>query len=144
MRATVCLRVASVLTFLHALLHTIGGVFGKAAPGVQETTLAVMKANTFHVLGVTRSYWQFERGMGLAVSIFLTIEAVVFWQLGSLAKSDGARLRPILAAFMVAYVAMAVNSYFYFFAGPVIAEIAIVIFLGLAFLAAKPAAGQSA
>ncbi|HUI76076.1 MAG TPA: hypothetical protein VLX32_14090 [Candidatus Acidoferrum sp.] len=143
MKARMYLRIASVLTFLHAILHTIGGVFGKAAPGIQETTLAVMKANTFHILGVTRSYWDFERGMGLAVSIFLTIEAVVFWQLSALAKNDGARLRPMLGAFVVTYLAMAVNSYFYFFAAPVIAEIAIAIFLGLAFLAAKPAAVQT-
>jgi hypothetical protein len=27
------LRVAAVLTFLHAVLHTIGGVFGKVGPG---------------------------------------------------------------------------------------------------------------
>jgi hypothetical protein len=144
MKATVYLRIASVLTFVHAVLHTIGGVFGKAAPGVQATTVAMMKANTFHMMGVTRSYWQFERGMGLAVSIFLTIEAVVFWMLGSLAKSEAARLRPILAAFVVAYLAMAVDSYFYFFAAPVVTEIVIAAFLGLAIVSAKPAARAAA
>ena len=35
--------------------------------------------------------------MGLGVTIFLTVEAIVFWQLGTLAKTDAARLRPILA-----------------------------------------------
>jgi hypothetical protein len=138
------LRIASALTFLHAILHTAGGVFGKAAPGVQATTLAVMKANMFPMMGVTRSYWDFERGMGLAVSIFLTMEAVVFWMLSSLAKSDAARLRPILAAFVVAYLAMAVDSYFYFFAAPVFTEIVIAMFLGLAILTAKSGAGTAA
>jgi hypothetical protein len=95
MRPVIFLRIASVLTFLHAALHTIGGVFGGAAPGIQQATVAVMKANEFVAMGVTRSYWDFYRGMGLAVSVFLTVEAIVFWQLSSLAKTDALRLRPI-------------------------------------------------
>jgi hypothetical protein len=41
--------------------------------------------------------------MGLAVSIALTAEAVVFWQLSSLAKTFGPQLRPIFATFLLAY-----------------------------------------
>jgi hypothetical protein len=89
MRSVIFLRIASVLTFIHAVLHTIGGVFGGAAPGIQQATVAVMKANEFPAMGAMRSYWDFYRGMGLAVSVFLVMEAVVFWQLSSLAKSDG-------------------------------------------------------
>jgi hypothetical protein len=59
-------------------------------------------------------------------------EAVLFWQLGSLAKTDAPRLRPILATFFVAYSVLAVNSYAYFFLGPVIVEIFIATCLGLA------------
>ena len=82
-----------------------------------------MKANQFPLMGNMRSFWDFYRGMGLAVTIFLTSEAIVFWQLGSLAKTDVRRIRPILITFLVAYSVLAVNSYTYFFLGPVIAEI---------------------
>ena len=136
MKATIYLRIASALTLVHAALHTAGGVFGKVPPGPASVAAAAMQANEFVVLGVTRTYWQFLRGMGLAVSIFLTIEAVVFWQLASLAKRDGAALRPILAAFVVAYLAMAVNSYEYFFAAPVVTEVLIAACLGLAWMSA--------
>jgi hypothetical protein len=78
-------------------------------------------------------------GLGLAVTIFLVVEAVVFWQLGSLAKTDSSRLRPIYATFLVGYLAMAVNSYQYFFARPVINEILIALCLGLAFLTSRSA-----
>src|SRR5271163_2563874 len=137
MRPVLFLRIASVLTFVHAALHTIGGVFGGAAPGAQQTAVAAMKANEFVAMGVTRNFWDFYMGFGLAVSVFMTVEAVVFWQLGSLAKTDAMRLRPIMAAFLVGFLGMAVVSYRYFFAGPVITEILIAVCLGLAIIAAK-------
>jgi len=141
MRTVLFLRIASVLTLIHAALHTIGGVFGGAAPGVQQATVAVMKANEFAVMGVMRSYWDFQMGLGLAVSVFLTMEAVVFWQLGALAKIDALRLRPVLAAFLVGYLCVAAVSYRYFFAAPVITEILIALCLGLAIASSKQAAG---
>ena len=141
MKTVLFLRIASVLTLIHAALHTIGGVFGAPAPGVQQAAVAVMKANEFQVMGVMRSYWDFQMGLGLAVSVFLTMEAVVFWQLGSLAKTDALRLRPILATFLVGYLCAAVVSYRYFFAAPVITEILIALCLGLALASARQVAG---
>jgi hypothetical protein len=69
-----------------------------------------MKMNRFLLMGHTRSYWDFYRGLGLGVTVFLMAEAVLFWQLGSLTKTDARRLRPILSTFLVAYIALAVNS----------------------------------
>jgi len=140
MKPVIFLRIASVLTMIHAVLHTIGGVFGGAAPGVQQATVAVMKANEFAVMGAMRSYWDFYRGLGLVVTVFLAMEAVVFWQLGSLAKADALRLRPVLATFSIGYLGAAVVSYRYFFAGPVITEILIALCLGLAIASAKQVA----
>jgi hypothetical protein len=137
MKPVIFLRIASVLTLIHAALHTIGGVFGGVAAGAQQVAVSAMKTNEFLAMGAMRSYWDFYMGMGLAVSVLLTAEGVVFWQLGSLAKSDGARLRPILATFLVAYLVFAVNSYRYFFWGPVITEILIALCLGLAIAGAR-------
>jgi hypothetical protein len=134
------LRIAAVLTLIHAVLHTIGGVFGKAEAGPATVAVEAMKANQFVLMGHVRTYWEFYRGMGLAVTVFLAAEAVVFWQLGSLARTDARRLRSIVATFLVAYAALAVNSYTYFFLGPVIVEILIAACLGLAILTAKPEA----
>jgi hypothetical protein len=142
MRTTLFLRIASVLTFVHAVLHTIGGVFGKAAPGAMQTAVSAMQGNEFVAMGVTRTFWDFYMGFGLVVTVFLTVEAVVLWQLGSLAKTDALRLRPILATFLVSFLGMAVVSYRYFFAGPVIAEILIAVCLGLAIAGAKQGAAE--
>jgi hypothetical protein len=132
MRTVIFLRIASVLTFIHAALHTIGGVFGKAAPGPEQAVVTAMQVNQFQVMGVTRTFWDFYMGFGLGASVFLTVEAVVFWQLSSLAKTDALRLRPVIAAFLVGFLGMAVVSYRYFFAAPVITEILIALCLGLA------------
>jgi len=138
MKPPVFLRIASVLTLVHAVMHTIGGVFGKPSPGAAEVAAATMKANQFPFLGAMRTFWDFHMGLGLAVSIFLTAEAVVFWLLGSVAATGAMRLRPILAVFAVAYLALAVNSVMYFFAVPVAVETLIAVCLALAFFAAKP------
>jgi len=138
-KSTLFLRIAAVLTFIHAVLHTIGGVFGKVEPGPAAVAVAAMKINQFLLMGNMRSFWDFYRGMGLAATISLTAEAILFWQLGALAKTDARRLRPIMVTFLVAYSALAVNSNTYFFLAPVIVEILIATCLGLAILAAKPA-----
>ncbi len=142
MRPVLFLRIASVLTFVHAALHTIGGVFGQTPPVVQQV-VAAMKANEFVAMGATRTLWDFHMGLGLAVSVFLTVEAVVFWQLGSLAKTDALQLRPVLATFLVGYLGVAVVSYKYFFAGPVITELLIALCLVLAIVGAKQVSGEA-
>jgi hypothetical protein len=83
MKPVLFLRIASVLTLIHSALHTLGGVFGKPAPGVAAATDAVMRANQFVVFGVTRTYFDFLRGMGLGVSIFLTAEILIAACLGT-------------------------------------------------------------
>lgn len=131
------LRLAAILTFIHATLHTIGGVFGKPGPGPATVAVEAMKINSFLFMGSTRTYWDFNRGLGLAVAIFLTAEAIVFWQLASLARTEPKPLRPILLTFSVAYVALAANSYFYFFIAPVIVELVIAACLVMAIISAN-------
>lgn len=135
MKPAIYLRIASVLTLIHAILHTVGGVFGKPPTEVAAMVAATMRMR-FPVFGVTRSYSDFLLGMGLAVSIFLTVEAVAFWILGSMAKTDAGRLRPLLAIFILGYVALAINSYTLFFVAPVIVELVIAACLAMAFFRA--------
>ena len=125
MKTVVFLRIAAVLTLIHAVLHTVGGVFGKPAPGV-ATVIAASMRTRFPVFGVMRSYADFYLGLGLGISIFLTVEGIAFWIMASIAKSgDARRLRPLIAVFVITYLAMAANSFLFFFAGPVVVEILI-------------------
>lgn len=139
MRPVLFLRIASALTLIHAILHTIGGVFGKPSPGVATQVAAIMRSR-FPIMGVTRSYSDFYLGMGLAVSTFLVVEAIVFWLLASLSRSDAPRLRPLLAIFAFGYLALALNSYVFFFAAPVVVESLIAACLIAAIFTANSAA----
>ena len=138
MKTSGYLRIAAVLTLIHAILHTVGGVFGKPAPGTAAMVAATMQANHFHVFGVTRSYADFYLGLGLGITIFLLVGAVLMWQMAGLAKNDAARLRPMMATLMVGFLAFAVDSYLYFFLAPVIVEVLIALCLGLAMMTARP------
>ena len=134
------LRIASVMTFIHAVLHTIGGVFGKPDPGPASVAVAAMKSNQFLLMGNMRSFWDFYFGLGLGITILLTAESVVMWSLASLAKTEAHRLRPIMITFLFAYSAFAINSNINFFIGPVIAEILIAASFAIAIATAKPPA----
>ena len=137
MTPTLLLRIASGLAMLHSILHTVGGVFATPAPGSQAATLAIMHANQFQVMGMTRSYADFYLGFGLFVTVALAVEAVVFWQLGTLAKSNSIQLRPILASFVAAYLGYAAIASMYFFAPPAIIELLIAAVVGLAIAKSK-------
>lgn len=131
-KSVLFLRIAAGLTLIHAALHTIGGVFGRVPAGPASVAAAAMKANQFMVMGNMRSYWDFYRGLGLGATIFLTADSILMLQMAALAKTDARRLRPMMATFLMAYAVFAINSYEYFFAGPVIAELLIVGCLGMA------------
>lgn len=137
MKPVIYLRIASILTLIHAVLHTIGGVFGKP-PSPQAAMIAASMRYRFEVFGVMRSYADFYRGMGLGITIALTMDAAALWVLASMAKSDSARLRPIVAVFCIGYLAFTLNSLAFFFSGPVIAEALIVLCLGAAIVTARP------
>lgn len=143
MKPVLLLRIASVLTLIHAVLHTVGGVFGKPSPGV-ATAVAAMMRSRFPVFGVVRSYSDFYMGLGLGISIFLTVEGIAFWILASMAKSGAVRLRPLLAIFALGYVAMAINSYEFFFPAPVVVELLIAGCLVMAIYTASSSADETA
>lgn len=143
MRPALWLRTASILTLLHALLHTIGGVFGTPPPGPAQTAVTAMQTNTFLVMGHLRSYWSFYRGMGLGVTIFLCAEALAFWVLSNSLHDSRTDLRDLLVVFVIGYIALAANSLRYFFLPPVVVELLIAACLVMAILGVKRTASTA-
>ena len=141
MNATLFLRIAAVLSFIHCVLHTVGGVFGSPAHGAEEiAVIETMKSHHFDFLGSVRSYWDFFFGYGLFVTIILFIVAIVFWQLAGLAKTNPSAVRPIAAMFCLNFLAMAVVSWKYFFLAPAVTELLIAVCLALASAKSRAAA----
>jgi len=143
MKATYFLRAASALALLQSVLHTIGGVFGKPLPGPATTAVLAMKSNQFLVTGLNRSYWDFFIGFGLAITIFLAAEGLVFWLLGNLVKIHGAPLRPILWVLFGGYSALAIDAALLFFPPPLIGDSLIALCLLGAILTTKPAVAHA-
>jgi hypothetical protein len=142
-KATLFLRIASVLSFIHCVLHTVGGVFGSPQHGAEEiAVIESMKTHHFDLLGSMRSYWDFFFGYGLFVTIILFILGIVFWQLAGLATTNPYSVRPIVAAFCLNFLAMAVVAWKYFFIAPAVAELLIALCLAAAF--AKSHVGAAA
>ena len=110
MKSSTLLRIAAVLMFLYFAGHTAGAPW---TPGEAPADIAVvdaMKSNHFLVIGLARSYWDLYFGFGLIISVMQLAQSIVLWQLGSLAKIDAARLRPIIAVFCLSLVVNAVSA----------------------------------
>jgi hypothetical protein len=108
MKAPLLLRIAAVITFLYFAGHTAGIPWTPGLGPEEIPVLEAMKSHTFEMEGFRRTYWDFYLGFGLIISGYLLVQAVVLWQLGSLAKTDSLRVRPIVAAFFVAFIVNAV------------------------------------
>jgi hypothetical protein len=136
MKAPLVLRIAAVITFLYFAGHTSGIPWTPAVGPAEVPVLEAMKTHSFNALGFTRTYWDFYFGFGVIISLYLLVQAVVLWQLGSLARVDALRVRPIVASFFVAFIVNAVLAWKYFFAVPVVMSVAISVCLALAFVMA--------
>jgi hypothetical protein len=137
LKPTLFLRIASILALIFCALHTVGGVLSKPAPGVQTFVVQVMKSNSFNFMGSIRTFWDFNLGYGLILSVVLFIHSLLFWQLGSMVKTDGGRLRPVLALLCLEFAAQSPIAGRYFFLGPAITSAIIAGCLAIAFFTAR-------
>ena len=135
MKPSLLLRIASILTLLLAVGHTSGGL-SFWSPGGETEVLRAMRSFHFDAAGVSRTYLDFYLGFGFITSIYLFVQAVVLWQLASIAKTDQARIRPLIGSFLLASVVSAFLSWKFIFLVPVVSFTAVAVCLGLAFHAA--------
>jgi hypothetical protein len=124
MNTSLVLRIASALTLLFALGHSLGGLQSWSPQGDTEV-LRAMKSFHFDAMGAMRTYWDFYVGFGLFISVCLLLQAAVLWQLGRLAKENAVRVRPLVGSFVVAYLMSAVLAWRFIFTVPVVFSIAI-------------------
>jgi len=137
MRTILFLRIASVLTIIHAILHTIGGVLSKPQNGAREiAVIDAMKSQSFNVMGSMRTYWDFFYAYGWLLGLALLVEGILFWQLATIAKTNAAMLRPIIALFCLNFLVTTVIAWKYFFIAPAVTEILIAVFLAAAYFTA--------
>jgi hypothetical protein len=136
MKAFHFLRAAAVLTLLYCAGHTMGMPWTPYTDPEATSVLEAMKSHHFEAEGFKGTYWDLYFGFGLIISVYLLVQAVVLWQLASLARMDAMRLRPIVVSFLIAFVINVALSFQYFFIVPVVMAGLIAICLALALVLA--------
>ena len=136
MRPSIFLRIASVLTLLYCAGHASGVPWTPVQGPGELAVLKAMKSQRFEIAGVTRTYWDFYYGFGVAIIGYLLVQAVVLWQLAALATIETVSVRPIIASLCLGFLVNAVIVWRFFFAIPLIISAAITVSLGFAFFAA--------
>lgn len=138
MKTVLFLRIASVVSFLFAAGHTLGGRKSWTFTGETEV-LQPMRTFPIQAMGVTRTYMDFYRGFGFTLSVYLILQAVLLWQIASLARANPALVRPIILSVLVASVVNALLTWRFILPVPALFSVVVTAFLVAAFIAA----GQS-
>jgi hypothetical protein len=136
MKASIAVRVASVVSFVLFAGHSAGGLSSWSPQG-PNPVLDAMRSARFPAMGFTRSYWHFYAGFGWSISIFLFAETVALWQLASWFDVDGSRARSIAALLLFTNVALTILDWFFFFWPPLVTNAAIALCLAIALLQAE-------
>ena len=101
--APLLLRIVAVLAFVQFIGHATLFVRAKPTRGPQEVAVVdAMKGTAFKFAAAPRTYWDQYFGYGLEAAFVCLVEAVLFWQLSSIAMKDASLVRPIAALFLVA------------------------------------------
>jgi len=136
MSTSLLLRIASVISVLFAAGHTLGG--RKAwSPQGENQVLQAMRTVRFETFGVSRTYLDFYRGFGFTISVFLAVQAVVLWQLATIASTNALQIRGIVASLAVAALGCGILSWKSIFPMPAAFSAPLTICLVLAIVVAR-------
>jgi hypothetical protein len=138
MKTPTLLKLTSVLAFVQFCAHTTLFLTYAPAHGAEEVDVVrTMKSHFFLFGGSPHSYWEFYFGYGLFSAVNCLIEAVLFWQLAAIAKTNPTLIRPVAGLFLLANVGYAILVRVYFFPLPGYFDIAIAVLLGAVLVTAS-------
>jgi hypothetical protein len=145
MSPALSLRIASVIAFLFAAGHSRGAPWTPSKDAAALAVVAAMKSFHLTVMGTDRTYWDFYYGFGLCIAVYLFALALILWQLGTLARHDAARLRPLMLTLAATHVVAGCLAGAFIFPLPALFGAAIFVCIAVAwFLAGRqPAAAGS-
>lgn len=96
-----------------------------------------MTAVRFDTMGAKRSYLDFFMGFGWSISVAMVMQTVLLWQMASLARTNPASVRPMIAVIALATLASGVIAWRFIFPVPALFSIALLIPLAAAFFVAR-------
>ena len=121
MRSPIVLKTLSVILFIFALGHTLGTSAPQVRRGPAEAAVfGAMQSYRFPVMGFTRSYWDFYRGLAITAGILMFALAAIAWQLAVIAKRHGSEALPIAVTVLLACIGMLIVGFEFLFAIPIV------------------------
>ena len=136
MTTTLLLRIASAISLLFTAGHSLGGL-QKWSPMGDNEVLKAMTAVRFETMGVNRSYLDFFVGFGWSISVAMLMQTVLLWQMASLARTNAAQVRPMIAVFALATLASGVLAWRFIFPVPALFSGVLTIALVAAYVVAR-------
>jgi hypothetical protein len=101
-----------------------------------------MQSFRFDAEGVSRTYLDFYLGFGFTISVYQFLQAVLLWQLATIAKIDAIRTRPLVVSFFIASLVCALLALKFIFVVPAIFSAVIAACLGLTIYAGRARAAR--
>jgi len=135
-KTTPLLRIASVISLAFTAGHTMGGL-QQWSPMGANPVLKSMTDVRFDVMGASRSYLDFYMGLGWSISVLMLMQTILLWQLASLARTEPARVRPMIAVIALATAGGGLIAWQFILAIPALFSLVLAIVLGLAFMSAR-------
>lgn len=136
MTTTLWLRISAVIALLFAAGHTLGGLKYWSPMG-DNPVLQSMRAVRFDTMGANRSYFDFFMGFGHSISVFQVMEAILLWQLATLARSNALSVRPMIAVIALATAVTGIIAWRFIFPVPAIFSLVLVATLSVAYVVAS-------
>ena len=136
MTTTLLLRIASVISLVFTAGHSLGGL-KKWSPMGDNDVLRTMTAVYFDTRGAHRSYLDFFMGFGWSISVAMLLQTLLLWQMASLARTDVAHVRPMIAVFALATFATGIIAWRFIFPMPALFSSVLTITLVAAYVVAR-------
>jgi hypothetical protein len=132
------LRMAAILTAVYAVAHSAAMPWTPFTAPNEQAVVDAMKHVRFAAFGVSRSYWDFYQGFGVAISALLFVQAALLWQSAAFARAGGANLRPMIVTQLAGFVVNAAVAAKYNFAPALILAAAIACCVAGALIGPRP------
>ena len=116
MKPKLLLRIAAVLIFIHAVLHTFGFSQWKQDPDpAKHEMIKLMTGQRFPLMGTSRNMGEYYDGFGYATSITLVLIAVLLWILSGEILTSPSLAKKVILVISCSLLVWAADEVIYFF-----------------------------
>lgn len=136
MTMTVLLRIASIVSLLFTVGHSLGGL-KRWSPMGENEVLKLMTAVHFNTMGANRSYLDFFMGFGWSISVTMLMQTILLWQMASVAGTSVSLVRPMILVIALATLGSGLIAWRLILPVPALFSVVLLALLLAAYLAKR-------